>query len=207
MVPAAVLARFGLFVQDGFLEPEVCERLIAEMCGAPGRPATVGVLAEGSGEEEVDDQYRRTRMADVSDATMSLIENRLRAAKPAVEEHFSMPLGSVQKPQFLVYREGDFFRPHIDNADDASERAVSDPVARRRVSMVVFVNGGTGAYAGGALTLYGLLDNDGRGASVGIPVTEAPGLLVAFRSETLHSVTPVTGGERCSIVSWLGDFS
>ena len=29
-----------------------------------------------------------------------------------------------------------------------------------------------------------------------------PGTLVAFRSETTHEVTPVTHGERYSIVSW-----
>ena len=208
MVPPGVLARFGLFVRESFLDPELCERLGGEMRHAARRPATVRANANaGVEEEEVDEEHRRTQMAEVSDASKALIENRLRATKPALEEHFSMTLGDVQKPQFLIYREGDFFRPHIDNVNDASERPDNDLVARRRVSLVMFVNGGTGAYTGGALTLYGLLDQDSRGESVGISVTEAPGLLVAFRSETLHSVTPVARGERCTVVSWLGDLS
>jgi SM-20-related protein len=33
-------------------------------------------------------------------------------------------------------------------------------------------------------------------------VSGKPGILVAFRSETTHEVTPVTHGERLSIVSW-----
>jgi SM-20-related protein len=30
----------------------------------------------------------------------------------------------------------------------------------------------------------------------------APGTLVAYRAETTHEVTPVTHGERFTIVSW-----
>jgi SM-20-related protein len=202
MVAPGVLARFGLFVQESFLEKDLCDRLAAEMRSATARPATVRASTE-TGTDEVDEEHRRTKMADVSDASMSLIKNRLGAIKPVLEEQFAMTLGDLQKPQFLVYREGDFFHPHVDNAGNANDRAVDDYVARRRVSLVVFVNGGTGAYAGGALTLYGLLDQDARGESVGLPITEAPGLLVAFRSETLHSVAPVTRGDRCSVVSWL----
>jgi SM-20-related protein len=29
-----------------------------------------------------------------------------------------------------------------------------------------------------------------------------PGLLVAFRSDTVHEVLPVTHGERFTVVSW-----
>jgi predicted 2-oxoglutarate/Fe(II)-dependent dioxygenase YbiX len=29
-----------------------------------------------------------------------------------------------------------------------------------------------------------------------------PGMLIAFRAETTHEITPVTHGERYSIVSW-----
>src|SRR5438067_2212070 len=151
MVAPGMLARFGLFVQEDFLEMDLCERLAAEMRSATARPATVRASPE-TGEEEVDEEHRRTKMADVSDATASLIKNRLRAIKPALEEQFAMTIGNLQKPQFLVYREGDYFHPHIDNAGNDNERAADDNVARRRVSLVVFVNGGTGAYAGGALT-------------------------------------------------------
>jgi predicted 2-oxoglutarate/Fe(II)-dependent dioxygenase YbiX len=35
-----------------------------------------------------------------------------------------------------------------------------------------------------------------------VPLAPAPGTLVAFPSETTHEVTPITHGERLSIVSW-----
>jgi SM-20-related protein len=201
VVPAAVLARFGLFVREGFLDPDPCERLAVEMRSGSARPATVRVLGEsGDVEYEVDEEHRRTQMANVSDPSIAVIRERLLGIKPSLEEHFSLTLSSVQKPQFLVYREGDFFRPHIDNA---TEKVVGDNVGLRRISVVLFVNGGE-EYAGGALTFYGLLDTDVRGQGLGIPLAATPGLLVAFRSETLHSVTTVTRGERCTVVSWLG---
>jgi predicted 2-oxoglutarate/Fe(II)-dependent dioxygenase YbiX len=35
-----------------------------------------------------------------------------------------------------------------------------------------------------------------------VPLAPSPGTLVAFRAETTHEVTPVTHGERVTIVSW-----
>ncbi len=106
-------------------------------------------------------------------------------------------------PQFLVYRPGDFFRPHRDRAVEPED----DVTKRRRISIVVFLNG-TGetilpeTFDGGALTFYGLLD-DPRLRAVGYPLRAETGLLVAFRSDILHEVTPVSRGERHSVVAWL----
>jgi len=199
MTSPALLARFGLFVQERFLDAELCGRLADEMRSASGHPATVRVLAEDGVAYEVDDEHRRTQMAEVSEASLSLIEGRLVELRPALEQHFSLALSTIQSPQFLVYREGDFFRPHVDNA---TERVVGDGVSRRRISVVAFINSSK-EYDGGALTFYGLLDQDVRGNAVGIPVAGAPGLLVAFRSDTLHSVTAVSAGARCTVVTWL----
>jgi len=58
-----------------------------------------------------------------------------------------------------------------------------------------------GCYGGGALTLYELFDGTG-GQKIGLPVDPEPGLLITFVSSLLHSVTPVTHGERCTVVSW-----
>jgi predicted 2-oxoglutarate/Fe(II)-dependent dioxygenase YbiX len=37
---------------------------------------------------------------------------------------------------------------------------------------------------------------------VGLPLEAEPGLLITFRAEALHAVSPVTHGERRTIVSW-----
>jgi hypothetical protein len=51
-------------------------------------------------------------MGEVSDETLELIRERLVGIRPALEAHFEQPLGECQKLQFLVYREGHFFRAH-----------------------------------------------------------------------------------------------
>jgi SM-20-related protein len=38
---------------------------------------------------------------------------------------------------------------------------------------------------------------------VGLPLVGEGGLLVAFESGTTHSVTPITHGERYTVVTWL----
>jgi predicted 2-oxoglutarate/Fe(II)-dependent dioxygenase YbiX len=110
----------------------------------------------------------------------------------------------MERAQFLVYRKGDYFRRHTDSPPEPSAR--SDRKVRR-VSIVLFLNaegppGDEGGYGGGQLTLYGLLGDDPRGEGIGLPVTPSPGLLIAFRSELVHAVTPVEHGERCTVVSW-----
>src|SRR5205085_9991991 len=74
----------------------------------------------------------------------------------------------------------------------------SSPV-RRRVSIVIFLNAGD--YEGGALTFYGLVD-DPSWKTFGFALEATPGLLVAFPSHVRHEVTPVTAGDRYTVVDW-----
>jgi SM-20-related protein len=191
---AAFFTRFGLFAEEEFLDNATSARVVAEMRERGGRPATVSLS-----EEHVDEDYRRTTLADVSDETRTLVESRMRAALPTVARYFDEPLEEMERAQFLLYREGDHFRRHSDSPRD---RQPSPDGTVRRISVVLFLNGEgppdeADSYEGGNLTFYGLM-----GESVGLPLAGNPGLLVAFRSELVHSVTPVTRGERCTVVTW-----
>jgi SM-20-related protein len=191
---AAFFTRFGLFAEEEFLDSATSARVAAEMRERGGRPATVSLS-----QEHVDEDYRRTTLADVSEETRTLVEGRIRAALPTVARHFDEPLEEMERAQFLLYREGDHFRRHSDSPRD---RQPSPDGTVRRISLVLFLNGegpadDADSYEGGNLTFYGLM-----GESVGLPLTGSPGLLVAFRSELVHAVTPVTRGERCTVVSW-----
>jgi SM-20-related protein len=198
--PVSFFNNFGLLGVPDFLDADVCERLRREITGATTSSVTVG---EEGGTFSVDETYRRTRRAQVSSGAASLVSERLLALRDDVSERFGADVSSVQDPQFLVYREGDFFRMHRDRdpADDAAGFS-----AERRVSAVVFLNGESadpepGTHGGGALTLYGLID-DGSGGMIGLPVTAETGSLMAFPSDMAHEVKPVTRGERYSVVSW-----
>jgi len=192
---------FGLYVAHDFLERDLCARLRAEATAAATAPATV--RQQGT-EYVVNDEIRRTHLARVSDGSEELIEQRLTTLKETLERHFGVTTTGIRQPQFLVYGEGGFFRPHADSSRDADAPTVA---TGRRVSIVIFLNGedetGRGdSYSGGSLTFYGLM-RDARADDRGFPLTGEAGLLVAFPSDVVHSVTPVTRGMRFTIVSWL----
>jgi predicted 2-oxoglutarate/Fe(II)-dependent dioxygenase YbiX len=201
-VPTAdFFARLGLFVIRGFLDRETCARLRTEAGAADKVPGAVG--GEGS-EYRVDVRSRSTGIATVSPEAEALIAEPLSAAIPDIARHFSVEIEGRQSLQFLVYGEGDFFEAHRDR-NDAEEAAAFSK--RRRVSVVMFLNGeakepAQDTYDGGALTFYGLLGGE-RGEQVGLPLIGEPGLLVAFRSDMTHAVTPITRGERYTVVTWL----
>jgi len=169
------------------------------MDAATEAPATVA----DEGAEAVDETHRRTKQARLSSETSARVADELRGALPALAEHFDLPLGSAQPPQFLVYREGDFFRAHHDDSDDPD---APDYVRERAISTVVFLNGempgDPDGYSGGSLTFFGLMDDGVGEESVGLPLAGEPGLLIAFPPHVIHSVSPVTSGERYTVVTW-----
>jgi PKHD-type hydroxylase len=192
---------FGLYVVRDFFDRDLCARLRSEAGAAAAVAATV---RQQGAEYAVNEDVRRTTLARVSTASEAFVGQRLLALKGTIERHFGVTTTGIRSPQFLVYREGDFFGPHADSSTDIDAPAVA---TGRRISIVIFLNGEAApseedAYSGGSLTFYGLM-NDLRAADRGFPIVGEPGLLVAFPSHYLHSVTPVTRGTRFTIVSWL----
>ena len=92
---------------------------------------------------------------------------------------------------------------HLDISPHAEAPAI---INDRKVSIIIFVNQEgedleEGDYCGGNLTFYGLLD-DPNWRNVGLPLESEAGLLIAFRPDTFHEVTPVTEGTRLTITTW-----
>jgi SM-20-related protein len=197
---AEFFTRFGLYVEREFLSRPACASLTEEMRAGAGTPATV---AEGQAGDAVDDAYRRTKQAEVSATTAARISEQLVKGGPKLANHFRQELAGMQKPQLLLYRQGDFFRAHPDSSD---QPGAADYVRQRRVSAVVFLNGATpdepAGYSGGSLVFYGLMGESSNGATVGLPLDGETGMLIAFPSDLVHAVSPVTAGERYTIVSW-----
>jgi SM-20-related protein len=199
MLAADFFRSLGLFVAKDFFDMAWCERLRLEASSASKSHATVVKKSI----ERLDEGVRKTKWAGVSAPTISAVKARLLAVKPRLESHFNVQLAGCEEPQFLAYKAGDFFRAHRDNADDPDAYAY---VRERQVSAVIFLNSeaealGPESYAGGALTFYGLID-DQPWKTYGFPLVGERGVLIAFRSDVLHEVTVVTRGERYSIVTW-----
>lgn len=151
----------------------------------------------------VDEAIRRTKLIRVSDETQSLMQERLKNVKTQIEEYFQVALDECEQPQFLAYKEGDFFKVHTDSSTSS---AADDTIRQRRVSTVLFLNGESSppnetSYTGGSLVLYGLIKQP-LWENYGFNIQGEPGLLIAFASDVYHEVMPVTQGMRCTMVTW-----
>jgi predicted 2-oxoglutarate/Fe(II)-dependent dioxygenase YbiX len=181
-----------LFVVKQFFDPLLCDAIVIEMKAAAGSAATVyGSTVSG----KVDETVRRTLRVKPANETVALVTNKLLSCKEAVEKHFAVTLRECEDPQFLRYREGDFFVAH----QDGNTGLLRLETEQRLISTVIFLSRESespeaGDYCGGSLVFSSLRER--------FRLSAEPGTLVAFRSETTHEVTPVTRGERYSIASW-----
>ena len=182
----------ALFIIKQFFDPLACEEIVAELRSLEGSAATVyGRTTSGSIEQNV----RKTLRVKPSDETVELVIRRLWECKEAIEKHFAVTLNECEEPQFLRYREGDFFVAH----QDGNTGLLRQDTELRLISTVIFLSRESeapepDAYCGGALVFSDLRNR--------FHMRGEPGTLVAFRAETTHEVTPVTHGERYSIASW-----
>ena len=69
--------------------------------------------------------------------TISAVHAHLLTQKSALEDHFRLTLTDCERPQFLHYREGDFFVRH---QDGNTEQLEFDHLKVRRISIVVCLN-------------------------------------------------------------------
>jgi SM-20-related protein len=178
------------------LDAATCESLRTELRRADGGGATVlGQSAAGS----VQPLIRRATRAAVPAGTRERVLRLLRERKGAIEQHFGLALGECEEPQFLRYEPGDFFVAH----QDGNTPLVHDESRFRKISVVIFLSAQSAepspdTYGGGSFVFHGPY----MGSPLRVPIAPAPGTLIAFRAETTHEVTPVTHGERFTIVSW-----
>ncbi|HKG14832.1 MAG TPA: 2OG-Fe(II) oxygenase [Pyrinomonadaceae bacterium] len=196
----SIATQLGIYTEEDFLDREACEGLKASVRAGSRERAKV---YEGGSDYVLNESRRSAVKVSVSSSAASAVRERLLAKCEEFSRRFGVEVKDCQEPTFLVYKPGDFFEPHRDYTE--SQNAPGH-VRRRRVSAVVFLGdesagGVVGDYEGGSLAFYGLL-KDPRCRHVGIPVTGKAGTLVAFRSDVFHEVSPVTKGERLTIVSW-----
>lgn len=169
------------------------------MCLLDENPSTIG-----HGEtHRIDMAVRNVGQVKVSDSNRLMIKDRLSEVKPDLEAYFNVTLNGYETAEYLIYRPGSFYTPHRDVYPDEN---MSTDDRQRRISVVIFLGDEVGAeseasWSGGQLMFYGLM-KDPPWDKCGLPIIGETGLMVAFPSELMHEVTPVTSGVRYTIVSW-----
>lgn len=186
-------AHFNLFLLRNFLDADACANLKAELIESPTTRAPVYI--EGT-EGTLHENIRKTTSLHPSAETKSHVHERLLGQKSTLETHFGVNLIDCEPPQFLRYEKGDFFVRH---QDGNTHQLDFDHLRVRRISIVVFLNDFSvepeaNCYSGGLLHFYDQQD------TYGLP--GETGLLVAFTADTMHEVSPVTSGERFTVISW-----
>lgn len=187
---------FDVISLDSFLTSREMSEIVREMSISKGTPAQV---YGGEKDGAVNTLVRRAARIDVSPEIVDLVGIRLRSRQPEIEEHFDVSLTEFEEPQFLRYVTGDLFVAH----QDGNTPLIHDDTRFRKISVVAFLSEQSeparpGTYSGGSLVLHGSYPDYERR----YPVPNLAGTLAAFRPETTHEVTPVTAGERFTIVSW-----
>jgi SM-20-related protein len=171
-----------ILVVPGFFDGPTCRAVREGM--DEGVIEAAEVLSAGIDERG---DVRRAASIEVDARVLEAVERRLDGELDRVSAFFGIALTGREGAGFLRYAPGGFYRPHRDRAVVPSWPGA----ARRRVTVVVFLN--AGGFTGGVLRI---------GDHAVVPET---GLLAAFRAETLHEVTVVSGGSRDTVVDWYTD--
>jgi SM-20-related protein len=193
--------QFDIISVHEFLSAEICARLCSEIENATEAAGMIWNPKEGSYVKE--EIKKRKEFIGVPAESEILIREKLLQFMLPAAEHFDIDLKGVQPIKFTCYDTGDYYRKHIDVSPHADAPAI---INERKISVIIFLNQegedlSEGDYCGGNLTFYGLFD-DPSWQNVGLPLESESGLLLAFRPDTLHEVTPVTQGRRYTITTW-----
>src|SRR5262245_34891845 len=96
---ADLFATFGVYVRKQFLDQDLCRWLAAEVRASARRPATV----RDAGTQAVDENYRRSHLAEVSERSVALVHERVVGLRPDLERYFDIATTACRRPEFLVY--------------------------------------------------------------------------------------------------------
>ena len=134
----------------------------------------------------LDETVRRVDSIEVDAPTIDFVERALDRERDAVSQFFGVALTGREGTSFLRYRQGGFYKRHIDCGDVPGW----PDAARRRIAVVVFLNA---SFTGGSLRLF---------SDPPVDIHPAAGSLIAFPADLPHEVTPVERGVRDTMVDW-----
>jgi predicted 2-oxoglutarate/Fe(II)-dependent dioxygenase YbiX len=184
----------GVLILPDFWSDAQCARVRSAI--DRGRAASAEIYDNGY---VVDEQVRQTYDVEVEPAIVGETEYALEGVRGDVSRFFGTMLTATEGPGFLRYPPGGFYRAHRDRLENPGDEFP------RRISVVLFLSSaaagpGDGRCEGGALRLYGVATPGDD--EVPLDIAPAAGTLVAFPSDVLHEVLPVTAGVRDAIVDW-----
>src|SRR5580765_434360 len=150
-----------LHVVRNFLDFSTCRNLIEAIRHGEHRSAlTYGKSDSGT----VDERTRKVRRATLDSHIVDQVAAQLREHLTSLREYFDIPVETIEEPQFLWYRPGDFFVAHQDGNTKLIQLE-SDRL--RRISLSIFLNDQANdelseSYSGGSLVFTDPLTGERR---------------------------------------------
>lgn len=193
--------RFGILTKRSALATTLCAVARTAMAQAFEVPGTVWNPQHG--ENLAPQAKKRKELLHLPADLESAVRLTLESERPAIEAFFNCRLTRLQPVKFTRYDQSDYYGLHRDVSREPTAPAV---VRDRQISVVVFLNDQVdepeeGCYCGGRLTFHELLSEPPFDRT-GQPLDAEQGLMVAFRPDIVHEVTPVTWGSRFTLTTW-----
>lgn len=145
------------------------------------------------GDGRIDQNVRKSEVTflEINQGTEGLFEHINQVVGRVNYDKFRMDLDFIEALQFTRYKEdGGHYHWHIDSHQNDQR------TSHRKLSMVIMLTS-PDEYEGGDL----LLNNNGNQDAPTV-IRAKKGDAIFFYSHIPHTVTPVTKGERLSLVSW-----
>jgi SM-20-related protein len=197
--------RFGIFTRRNAMSDDLCARVCDAMMTAIASDGAIWHPHHDG--DAVVEAKRRKEMTGVPSELERVVQEVLDSHRDEVTSFFATEVARLQPLKFVRYDDGDHYRLHV---DVTSASSAPELLRNRRISVVLFLNDQAddaeeGCYCGGRLTFH-RLDVDapvhGPWSGFGRPLDAERGLMVAFRPDVLHEVTPVTWGTRYTVTGW-----
>lgn len=181
-----------IFLVEDLLDHQLCQHLIqiAETC----QFESAGILLESvDNEVRSNDMLKLGRSSPLGDSTNQLIMGRLAIAQTLLFQSYGVRFPYAEPCTILRYREGQFYKRHVDNLLLASRfQEVQQGIPTRDISVVGYLNDD---FEGGE-TYFDRQDVKVR------PKAGAVLLFPAYFTHP-HESLPVRKGQKYAFTSWL----
>tara|TARA_R110000744_G_scaffold379311_1_gene497025 strand:+ start:965 stop:1531 length:567 start_codon:yes stop_codon:yes gene_type:complete len=175
---------FFAWWEDAFTDEEI------EKLKEYAKTLAINTARVHNGEGPPPEHTRKTKVSWISNTPEAswIYERMAFVVRELNTQYYNFDLyGFVEDMQFTIYDEtGAHYTWHMDMGDNST--------APRKLSIVLQLSDPS-EYEGGELQILDKADPE--------TVDKQKGLITMFPSYTLHRVTPVTKGVRCSLVVWV----
>jgi Rps23 Pro-64 3,4-dihydroxylase Tpa1-like proline 4-hydroxylase len=169
-------------VLDEFLAPHELDELVSYALQHESEFQSSEVISPSGDPGVIDYEHRRSRVLMDLGKHQEVILERIRCVLPRVLDQLGIeefPITNVEA-QITASSDGDFFRAHSDDAQEA--------IASRRITFVYFFHREPRPFDGGELRLHDSANVPGRGFQT---IEPQQNQIVFFPCSVLHEITPV----------------